>query len=54
MKIPIAVDETELQKSIVTYLHQDGNVCETASNYEEAVYKVNIYDYDMILLDINL
>ena len=54
MKILIAEDETELQKSITTYLQRDGNVCETASNYDEAVYKVELYDYDLILLDINL
>lgn len=54
MKILIAEDETELQKSIVTYLERDGNVCETASDYDETVYKTQLYDYDIILLDVNL
>jgi len=54
MKILIAEDETELQKSIATYLERDGNVCETASDYDEAIYKADLYDYDLILLDINL
>ncbi len=54
MKILIAEDETELQKSIVTYLERDGNVCETASDYHEAAYKTDLYDYDLIILDVNL
>ncbi len=37
MKILIAEDETELQKSIATYLERDGNVCEMASDYHEAL-----------------
>ena len=54
MKILIAEDETELQKSIVTYLERDGNVCETASDYHETAYKTDLYDYDLIILDVNL
>ncbi len=54
MKILIAEDEIALQHSICTYLEKDGNVCETASDFEEATYKVSLYDYDVIVLDINL
>jgi DNA-binding response OmpR family regulator len=54
MKYLIAEDEPDLQQSIVTYLHRDGNVCEVASNYEEALEKTALYDYDIILLDVNL
>lgn len=54
MKYLIAEDELDLQKSIVTYLQRGGNVCEVASNFEEASEKVDIYDYDIIVLDINL
>ena len=54
MKILIAEDEIALQQSIATYLERDGNVCESASNFEEATYKVSLYDYDVIVLDINL
>ncbi|WP_111708694.1 response regulator transcription factor [Lutibacter citreus] len=54
MKYLIAEDEFDLQQSIVTYLQRDGNVCEVASNFEEAFEKVSIYDYDIIVLDINL
>ncbi len=54
MKILIAEDEKELQQSISEYLEKDGNLCEVASDYKEAVYKVDLYDYDLIILDINL
>ena len=54
MKILIAEDEVELRNSVVTYLESDGNICETASDYHEAAYKVGVYEYDLILLDINL
>ncbi|HDZ05729.1 hypothetical protein LCGC14_0280500 [marine sediment metagenome] len=54
MKILIAEDEIALQQSIATYLEKDGNTCEVASDFNEAVYKVDLYEYDLILLDINL
>ncbi|HMB62822.1 MAG TPA: response regulator transcription factor [Eudoraea sp.] len=54
MKILIAEDEIALQQSIYTYLERDGHVCEVASDYREAACKVDLYDYDVVLLDINL
>lgn len=54
MKILIAEDEVALQRSIQQYLERDGNVCEVASDFHEAQQKVAIYDYDIIILDINL
>ncbi|MGA8853416.1 MAG: response regulator transcription factor [Christiangramia sp.] len=54
MKILIAEDEKSLQNSIKTYLEKDNNICETASDYEEASYRVSLYDYDIVLLDLNL
>tara|TARA_R110000796_G_scaffold37722_4_gene95406 strand:- start:320528 stop:321199 length:672 start_codon:yes stop_codon:yes gene_type:complete len=54
MKILIAEDELDLQQSIVTYLEKDGHICEVASNFEDANYKVHLHDYDIIILDINL
>ncbi|WP_026753313.1 response regulator transcription factor [Sediminibacter sp. Hel_I_10] len=54
MKMLIAEDELDLQQSIVTYLKRDDHVCEVASDYLEASEKVALYDYDIIILDINL
>jgi len=54
MKILIIEDEKGLRESIEEYFAEAGNICETASNYQEAMAKVSIYSYDCILLDITL
>lgn len=54
MKILIVEDELDLQQSIATFLQKENNICETASNFVEGSYKSSLYDYDIILLDINL
>lgn len=54
MKILIAEDEPELQRSIKTYLEKDRYLCETASDFRETSSKVSMYEYDIILLDLNL
>ncbi len=54
MKILIIEDEKQLVKSIVTALRSEGYVCETAGSAAEANEKILIFDYDCILLDINL
>ena len=54
MKILIVEDEIDLQQSIASYLQKEANLCETASNFIEGSYKASLYDYDIILLDINL
>jgi len=54
MKYLIAEDERELQQSIKNYLSRDANVCETASDYWEASDKLELYEYDIVILDINL
>ncbi|TFG71937.1 MAG: response regulator, partial [Flavobacteriales bacterium] len=46
MKILIAEDEPALRESIVTYLGKVGNICETASDFDEARYKLDLYEYD--------
>jgi DNA-binding response OmpR family regulator len=54
MKYLIAEDEPDLQQSIVTYLQRDGHICEVASDFRIASEKVTLYDYDIIILDVNL
>ena len=54
MKYLIAEDEIALQHSIQVFLDSEGNVCEVASNFDEALEKVELYDYDIVILDINL
>lgn len=54
MKILIVEDEKALLHSIANYLENDENICETASTYEDALYKIDLYEYDLLVLDINL
>ncbi len=54
MKILIVEDEQELLKNLVESLAKEQFVIETASDYITACDKINIYDYDCILLDIML
>ena len=54
MKVLIAEDEVALQESIVRFLERDGFVCESASDHNEALYKIDLYEYDIVVLDINL
>ncbi|MGS2740952.1 response regulator transcription factor [Sinomicrobium sp. M5D2P17] len=54
MKVLIAEDELSLRESIAVYLKKESYVCETAVDYNEASYKLSLYTYDVIVLDINL
>ena len=52
--ILIIEDERDLSNSIVTYLSSENYLCEQAFTYNEAKDKINLYDYDCILLDLKL
>jgi len=54
MKILIIEDETELARSIAEYLSEESYLCEFASSFSEALHKIEMYQYDCILLDIML
>ena len=54
MKILIVEDEKELSDSIAAYLKQEGYVCESSFTFENAGEKINLYNYDCILIDITL
>lgn len=54
MKILIIEDERELVKSMVQYLREESYVCEVAYTVHEANDKILLFEYDCILLDINL
>ena len=54
MKILIIEDERELVKSMAQYLRQESYVCEVAYTAQEATEKIMLFEYDCILLDINL
>ncbi len=54
MKILIVEDEPEIAATIRDYLKPHGISSEIAGNYRDASYKINLYNYDCILLDLSL
>jgi DNA-binding response OmpR family regulator len=54
MKILIVEDEPALNKSMVDYLTSQQYLCESVSNYRDALEKIELYQYDCIVLDIML
>ena len=54
MKILIVEDEKALSDSIASYLRQEDFICDTAYTCREALHLTESFDYDCILLDINL
>lgn len=54
MKILIIEDEAALAQSIGAYLSDENYLCEFAATYKEAIDKIDMYEYDCILLDLML
>lgn len=54
MKILIIEDEKVLSDSILSYLKAEKYLCEQAFDYNDALMKVRLYDYDCVLLDLTL
>ena len=54
MKILLIEDEPALAEAICTYLMQEDYRCEMAADFTTAQEKINLYQYDCILVDITL
>ena len=54
MKILVIEDEAALCETMVTYLEEEGYRCEQAGTVELGSEKVNLYEYDCMLVDIGL
>lgn len=54
MKVLLIEDEQALRESIIAYFTEEGNICETAGDYASALTKINLYQYDCIILDLTL
>lgn len=54
MKILLIEDEASLRESIISYFTGEGNICEAAVDFNSALEKISIYNYDCILLDLSL
>ena len=54
MKLLIIEDEVLLNQTMVDFLTAAGYLCESVSTYMAALEKIELYDYDCIILDIML
>lgn len=54
MKLLIVEDEPSLLTSIQEFFTQEGFLCEGVGTYAESLQKIDDFDYDCIILDINL
>jgi len=54
MKLLVIEDERSLLESIIQYFKQEKFVCESAGTYAEGIRKIEDFQYDCIILDINL
>jgi DNA-binding response OmpR family regulator len=54
MKILVIEDEQALCETIVSYLEEEGYRCEQTGTVELGSEKVNLYEYDCMLVDIGL
>lgn len=54
MKLLIIEDEADLRNVILRYLQKEGYVCEIAGDFSEGFKKINNYEYDCVLVDLNL
>jgi DNA-binding response OmpR family regulator len=54
MKLLIIEDEISLLKSIAEYFEQENFLCEGVTTFQEGLSKIEDFQYDCIILDLNL
>ncbi len=54
MKLLIIEDEQDLLNLIIRYLKKEGYLCEYAVNFKEGYKKINNFEYDCAIVDLNL
>lgn len=54
MKLLIIEDEAALNQSMIEFLSASGYLCESVIDYNQALEKIELYDYDCIILDLML
>jgi len=54
MKLLVVEDEPSLLQSILEYFIQEDFLCEGVAGYSDAIGRIDAFDYDCIILDINL
>ena len=54
MKILLIEDEISLANSIQDYLVEESHICEAVYSFQDAIEKIELYEYDCLIVDINL
>src|SRR3546814_3664093 len=54
MKLLIIEDEPDLLESILQYLTQEEFLCEGVATFYEGLQRIESFEYDCVILDINL
>ena len=54
MKLLLVEDEKSIRDSVHDFLVVEGFLCEAAATFLEASYKLDLYEYDIILIDVTL
>jgi len=54
MKILLVEDEIQLGQSVVSFLKQEGYICEWAKDFNTTYEKISVYEYECALIDITL
>ncbi len=54
MRLLIVEDENELAADILLYLRQEKYICDRALNSRDALSRIEMHEYDCVLLDLNL
>jgi DNA-binding response OmpR family regulator len=54
MKILLIEDEKDLADSILSYLKHENYLCEVVHNFQSADEKIELYQYDCVLVDMGL
>jgi DNA-binding response OmpR family regulator len=54
MKLLIIEDEDDLLQLMIQYLKRAGYICEHGVTFQEGLKKINNYEYDCVIIDLNL
>lgn len=54
MRLLLVEDEKDLSQSILSYIINEGYNCDSSCDYDDAAYKINMYNYDCAIIDIML
>jgi DNA-binding response OmpR family regulator len=54
MKLLVVEDEELIRESITEFLIEEGYICEVSATLSEASFKIDLYEYDLVLIDVTL